>query len=153
MNPRPHPVCTSSSEHVHSLSPSPKMVFWLMSGASFCLISMCRLHPKVNMGCMLHICLLSAHVPYFLMNSYNFPTLFINMHVIPTPMIKRKTCHLLLQEGGFKACLPISSFGCLSYLYLFLAAYSVSQWLALLCIRQKNLGSVTMHRSGTLNCS
>ena len=48
----------------------------LTLGAEFCLIQMLSLHPKVNMGCMLHICLLSVHVPHFLINSHKFPCPF-----------------------------------------------------------------------------
>lgn len=59
------------SEQAHSPSPCPTDDL-LMSGAKFCLVLMLSLHPKVNTGCMLHMCLLKVHALSLLMNSYKF---------------------------------------------------------------------------------
>lgn len=83
-SPRPHPVNTSSQSYTHATGDL------LMSAARFCLILMLSLYPKVNIGCMLHVCLLNAHAPSILMKSPKFSCLFPQYVCNPNPYNDKK---------------------------------------------------------------
>lgn len=127
-NPRPHSVYAGSQ----SLHLAPNFVLrWPPEGS------------EVNMGCILHICLLNVCAPSFL--SLIFSCHFHQYVCIPnhydifknpkTERKKREPCPLPLRGVGFEACPPASWQPCLaaSKINPFLPAYSMSQWLALLC--------------------
>lgn len=77
-SPRPPAVYTSSQSICNPSSPYLQLISW-GQGAEFCLILILS-SSTVNMGHMLHICLLSAHTPSFLMKSHKFPCPF-HQHV------------------------------------------------------------------------
>lgn len=138
---RPHSVCTRSRNMPIAPSACPKITSWLQ-GLNFASL-WCCLHPKVNMGWMLHTYLPNAHalqLPWRII--LNFPSLFQDGCNLNS--YSYKNLFLPHFRGGcrFKACPPIFSFGCLSNKQFPCYASDVSVR-ALLCFRQMDLGSVT----------
>ena len=86
-------------------SPCPKITS-LTSGTEFCLILMLSLRLKVNMGYMVPICLLSVHVPSFLMNSHKFLHPFHQYICDINPQVHKKLVLSPLREVDLRLVLP-----------------------------------------------
>lgn len=124
-SPRPHPVSTNFRA---SPSPCPTGDF-LRSGAKFCLILMLSLHLKMNMGCMLHACLLNACPLSVLMNRQNLPRLFFRC-VFNLNLMIIKTCSNLSQGRQIWAHLLSPFLGLLQYIFLSTNDHCYHVWLS-----------------------